>query len=38
MNRLGASSTRVAACLSLIAGALVARPAAAEVSILKSDT
>jgi hypothetical protein len=38
MNRVGASSTKVAVCAALLAGALGARPAAAEVTIVKSDT
>ena len=38
MNRVGASFARRAVCLASFAGALAARPAAAEVTLLKSDT
>jgi porin-like protein len=38
MNRVSTSSTKVAVVLSLAASALFARPAAAEVTIMKSDT
>jgi hypothetical protein len=38
MNRVGASSTKAAVYAALLAGALCARPAAAEVTIMKSDT
>ena len=38
MIRVGASSTKVVVCAALIAGVLVARPAAAEVTITRTDT
>jgi hypothetical protein len=38
MNRVGATSTKAAVCAALLFGALHARPAAADVSIARSDT